>query len=303
MTNKTATAPVSSMTGYANIAGGAEGVRWTFEARSVNGRGLDIKLRLPSGWDVLDGIIKDQCRKHLVRGNVSISVQIESDQADTAMSLNESLVRQLTEIADKAAAITGQTVSLDNILTIRGVLEEAEPTRQLETTIEAVQASITTDIEALISALQTARRAEGSALHDILKGHRQTLGDLIVQAEGQARTIPDELRSRLTQSIEELTRETDISIAEERLAQEVVMLATKADVREEIDRLKAHMESLDELLGEGRGIGRRLDFLAQEFNREANTLCSKSSTTGMTKTGLALKTVIDQLREQVQNVE
>jgi len=172
-------APVASMTGYANITGAAGAVRWAMEARSVNGRGLDIKLRLPTGLDLLDGIVKERFRACLLRGNVSVSIQIETDHNDAKLSLNESLVQELTRIADRASAITGQKVSLENLFSIRGVLEDAGATDQSAALIEAVMPEITTDIDRLALALVHAREAEGGITKAVLQEHAEALTALI----------------------------------------------------------------------------------------------------------------------------
>ncbi|MEO0392800.1 MAG: YicC/YloC family endoribonuclease [Pseudomonadota bacterium] len=298
-----ATPTLASMTGYASLSGAHGDTRWTFEARSVNGRGLDIKLRLPSGWDALDPIIKKIFRDHLVRGNLSISAQIEVEHEATGLSLNAPLVQQLTELAHQATSITGQPVTLDNILSIRGVLEDKTSHDISDEFVAAVQPAITADITTLAQALVAAREQEGAAMAVVLHGHADSLARLTQEADALAASIPTALRDKLTTTIAELQRDSEVEFPEERLAQEVLVLASKADIREEIDRLRAHVDSLKDLLAEGRGVGRRLDFLAQEFNREANTLCSKSTSTDLTRVGMALKTVIDQLREQVQNIE
>jgi uncharacterized protein (TIGR00255 family) len=298
-----ASAPLASMTGYAGVQGAAAGLRWTIEARSVNGRGLDLKSRIPGGWEVLDGVIKQAARDRLVRGNVGITVQIELEQAAGNLRLNEALLQQLTAIAQQAEAITGRSINLDNALSIRGVLETPESAELTPELVEAATPVLSADIEKLLDGLVAARRNEGAALLAILEGHAATMRSLIEQAAAEAADIPAQLRKRLETAIAELTAGQETPIPEERLAQEILILATKADVREELDRLRAHLDTLHELLGEGSGVGRRLDFLAQEFNREANTLCSKSSSTTLTRIGMEMKTVIDQLREQVQNVE
>ena len=295
--------PLASMTGYASVTGSHDGLRWVLEARSVNGRGLDVKLRLPSGLDALDGIIKAAFREHLVRGNVAVTVQIDQDANTDGLTLNKPMVEQLTDLAKQAEDITGQAVNLGNVLTIRGVLEEAGSGEISDAQIAAAVPAVTADVQALAKGLHDARLREGAAMLAVLEEHADSLDKLTAEADELAKTIPEDLRARLTASIAELQQDSDVEFPEERLAQEVLVLATKADIREELDRLKAHIVNLRELLAEGRGIGRRLDFLAQEFNREANTLCSKSSSTALTRIGMALKTVIDQLREQVQNIE
>lgn len=294
---------VASMTGYASITGAHDGIRWTLEARSVNGRGLDIKMRLPTGWDALDPIIKDQFRERLLRGNVSVSVQIESEQTGDGLSLNHAFLTQLTQLAKQAEAITGQPVNLADVFAMRGVLEETSGAEAVEAHQNAALPLIAADIERLADALQAARAREGASMLAVLQEHATMLETLTGEAAAMAANIPVLLRERLQTTIAALRQDSEMEFPEERLAQEIMVLATKADIREEIDRLKAHIENLRDLLDEGRGIGRRLDFLAQEFNREANTLCSKSSSTELTRVGMALKTVIDQLREQVQNIE
>ncbi|MEM6903779.1 MAG: YicC/YloC family endoribonuclease [Pseudomonadota bacterium] len=294
---------IASMTGYASAAGGSGGLRWQLEARSVNGRGLDLKIRTPSGWEAADAAIKHVMREKLVRGNVSITLQIDQEEAGSAYRLNEKLVANLTDMAERVTHLTGHAVSFDNILSLRGVIEEANQSEDIATQIEGALEPLTADISVLADKLVVARQEEGSALAKVVSGQADAIAHLVAQAESVAGDVPAALRDRLLATIADLTADTDVPVPEERITQEVTMLAAKADVREELDRLAAHIQALRGLLAEGRGIGRRLDFLAQEFNREANTLCSKSSSIALTKIGLELKTVIDQLREQIQNIE
>lgn len=296
-------APIASMTGYASVSGGAEGLRWMMEVRSVNGRGLDLKVRTPSGWEAADALIKQTLRDKLVRGNVSVTLQVEREQQGSSYRLNEALVGDLNHMAEQIVRLTGHAVSLNNILSIRGVIEEADSSKDLSGEVAAALEVLKPDVVALAEKLVTARREEGNALASILAGQADSIETLVSKAEATAGDVPKALRERLLATIGELTAETDMPVPEERIAQEVTILAAKADIREELDRLAAHLDALRNLMAEGRGIGRRLDFLAQEFNREANTLCSKSSSIELTKIGLELKTVIDQLREQIQNIE
>ncbi|MBV6632226.1 MAG: YicC family protein [Alphaproteobacteria bacterium] len=291
------------MTGYASVSGGAEGLRWMMEVRSVNGRGLDLKVRTPSGWEAADALIKQTLRDKLVRGNVSVTLQVEREQQGSSYRLNEALVGDLNHMAEQIVRLTGHAVSLNNILSIRGVIEEADSSKDLSGEVAAALEVLKPDVVALAEKLVTARREEGNALASILAGQADSIETLVSKAEATAGDVPKALRERLLATIGELTAETDMPVPEERIAQEVTILAAKADIREELDRLAAHLDALRNLMAEGRGIGRRLDFLAQEFNREANTLCSKSSSIELTKIGLELKTVIDQLREQIQNIE
>lgn len=288
---------LASMTGFARTDGADERVRWAWEARSVNGKSLDLRLRIPSGWERLDPIVRKEVGKALGRGNVTLSLEVRALKGRLPVRVNEDL---LADLADRCRA-AGEEPRLDRLMTVRGVVETAEDEEDLTQDATRIGA-ITDSLAAVLDALAAARAEEGSRIEAVLRQHLAEIEHLVVQAKDSAECQPAAIRDRLTAQIGELLAD-DRALPEERLAQEAAALAAKADVREELDRLIAHVEQARGLLDAGGPCGRRLDFLCQEFNREANTLCSKASALAMTRIGLDLKSAVDQLREQVQNLE
>ena len=289
---------VSSMTGFGRIEGGDETCRWIWEARSVNGKSLDVRLRLPHGWDALDPICRKEARERVARGNISISLEVKPTESAQSVRLNEPLLEML-EARCRAA---GQEPRLDTLLTVRGVLDSGDEGADPLHESEDRRAAIASDFGTLIEALVTARAEEGARICDALLTHVKDIEDLVSEAQASADATPQAIRARFQAQVDALTAD-GATISEDRLAQEITMLAVKADIREELDRLVAHVAAARDLLGSDGPVGRKLDFLCQEFNREANTLASKASALTLTRIGLDLKTVIDRLREQVQNLE
>jgi len=291
--------PLSGMTGFAREEGGLAAWSWSVEARSVNGRNLDVRFRGPPGFDALERIAREGAQARFHRGQLSVGltakradaagqVRVNSEQLDAYLTLAQSL-------AGKASPPT-----IDGLLSLRGVIEAADETDDAETRA-AVEAAMGETIGRALDGLKMSRAGEGEALAPVLSQAVQTIADLTAVAETQAGDQPAILKERFERRMSELLADrADLS---DRIVQEAAVMAAKADVREELDRLKAHVAAARELLASGQAAGRRLDFLMQEFMREANTLCSKSATTALTATGLELKAVIEQLREQVQNVE
>lgn len=295
-------APLSSMTGFARVDGGDGRMTWTWELKSVNGKGLDLRCRLPAGWDALEQPLRQKAAARLKRGNVQVGFQYVASQARARPRID----------GDAFAELYGQAVALaqsmklpaprfDTILALRGVVEVAEEPDDPETR-EARAAAALADFETALERLAADRQAEGARLGAVLEGHLAEVESLVAGARGLASAQPEALRARLKEQVESLLQASP-ALSEERLAQEAALLAAKADVREELDRLEGHVQAARALLGEGEGVGRRLDFLCQEFGREANTLCSKSSDLELTRLGLALKAAIDRLKEQIQNLE
>ena len=294
-----------SMTGFGRSAGQAGDLAFAWEIRSVNGRGLDLRLRLPTGFDTLEPALKERAAGVLARGNVSATLTV-AREAESAVSIDEDLLETLLDKAKQIARrIEGAPPPrAEALLGLPGVIRTRAPaTAPGETPLsEAESKAVTDGFAEAVAALVSARAEEGARLAAITGGHLETIESHVVEARRLADLQPDQHRERLAASLAELLGD-QAPVPEERLAQEIALLATKSDIREELDRLEAHVGAARALLADAKPVGRRLDFLMQEFNREANTLCSKSASVEMTRIGLALKAVIEQLREQVQNIE
>lgn len=288
------------MTGFARARGALAEKSWAWEVKSVNGRGLDVRVRLPAGYDALEDLTRRAIAKRFKRGSFQINLSVESPQSGIRYRINEGLLNSLLERCQDLVA-RGQVAppSLDGLLTVKGVLEP-EQVDASGGEDEAVQAAIVESLFEALDGLSQVRRQEGVALAVVLSGLLDAISMSAVAARSTADALPAEIASKLRQKLDELLSS---GIESARLAQEAALLAMKADVREELDRLDAHIGEARKLLKADEGQGRRLDFLAQEFNREANTLCSKSASMELTRIGLDLKAAIDQLREQAQNVE
>ena len=289
------------MTGFARADGEHQGVRWHWEVKSVNGKVLDVRCRLPAGFESLEQQIRELVGRHVRRGNCQVSLQIHRDAAVGAMKVNEAVLDQVIaaiEMVCKRCASAPPTP--EGILALRGVLEIAEPSEWLAD--EAMQATMTESLSAALTDLVASRRAEGTRLSSIIAAQVATISRLTNDARETASRRPEAIRMRIAEQVAKLV-DASPALDPDRLHQEAVMLATRVDVQEEIDRLGAHVEAATQLLGSAEPAGRKLDFLTQEFIREANTLCSKASDPSLTAIGLDLKAVIDQMREQVQNIE
>ena len=291
------------MTGFARADGATETCTWAWEAKSVNGKGLDVRLRVPRGFDALDTIARDRVTKRFKRGNISLNLEISWTRPLSQMRVNDEVLAQVLVAVDQVqAAHPGATPpSVDGILALRGVLEQVddEPGADERAQLEEV---LLAGLEQTLEQLVEGREAEGQRLGGVLHDQLADVETLYEKAGELAALAPDAIRKRLAEQVSNLTQDI-AALDPERLAQEAALIMTKADIREELDRLAAHIAAARDLLGEGEPVGRRLDFLCQEFNREANTLCSKSSDTELTRIGLELKAVIEQFREQVQNIE
>ncbi len=292
---------LASMTGFGRAEGSAADLSWVWELRSVNARGLDIRFRLPPGWDAAEPGLRDQAGRALRRGSVTASLTIRRG-TEARLSVDAIALEQAVELAmDLHRRIPGSDVPQPAaLLALPGVLRTAAPDAEGPSaeTVQAVQASFGQALGLLVEA----RRQEGARLGAVLSGLLDEIAALRQEAATQAEMQPREQRRRMLELVAALLEERP-GLPEERIAQEVALLASRSDVREELDRLESHIAGARAMLAEGEAIGRRFDFLVQEFNREANTLCSKSATTALTDVGLRLKAAIERLREQVQNVE
>lgn len=294
--------PISSMTGFAREEGQFGDWSWAWEAKSVNSKGLDLRTRLPSAVDRLDPAVRDAVGQRFKRGSVNIGLTIDRGQTTPKLNINREALDQLLALqADLAGKIDPAPPRIDALLGVRGLVETVDQEDDPEV-LEARDAALLSNLASVLAALEAARLSEGARLAPVLDGFLNEIESLTGEAAGIAAGQPDLLRTRLAEQLSAVM-ETKPDISEERLVQELALLATKADVREELDRLEAHVAQARELLADDGAIGRRLDFLCQEFNREANTLCSKSADVDLTRVGLALKATIEQFREQVQNIE
>ncbi|MEQ8701950.1 MAG: YicC/YloC family endoribonuclease [Bauldia litoralis] len=292
---------LNSMTGFARADGG-EAMRWTWELRSVNGKGLDVRIRLPSGFERIERDARDRCTTKLGRGNVQVSLSTTAVAGAQTLTINEDvLARVIDAMARIGQKIEAQPPTLDGILALRGVVE-VEDIAADETARDALDAEILAGLDAALVDLAAMRGREGAAIGALLSARLDELASLTAAAEASPARQPETIRARLAEQVAALL-DAAPALDPDRLHQEAVLLATKADIREELDRLHAHIAATRDLLAEGGPIGRRLDFLAQEFNREVNTLCAKSNDRALTAIGLDMKAVVDQLREQIQNLE
>lgn len=291
---------ISGMTGFARVEGVHGAWTWAVEARSVNGRNLETRFRGPPGFEGLERAARDGAQARFQRGQLTVGVQAKRSESAGETKVNiQVLERYLTAGGPYVATGMVAKPSLDGLLALKGVIEAREDEDDAETRA-AVEAAMAASIAQALDGLKAARLEEGAALSPVLHGLVDRIEDLNRQAEGEAAGQPSVLKERFARRMAELIGE---GAAEERIVQEAAAQAVKADVREELDRLASHVAAARGLLaGEGAS-GRRLDFLSQEFMRESNTLCSKSALTALTAIGLELKAVIEQFREQVQNVE
>ena len=290
--------PLSGMTGFARSDGEFDGGRWSWEARSVNGKGLEARFRMPSGCDRLEGPARERVKARFARGNVQATLTLRTENQGM-ISVNTG---QIEAYLASGARLFNRGLAniprLDGLLALPGVLERDDSMSDEEQA--ALDAVLMTGLEQALDSLAEARRAEGEGLTGVMEGHLEEIADLKAKAAAHDAAAPAAIRDRIAARFEELLPE---GLEPERLAQEAAALAVKADVREELDRLEMHIQSARELMAQGSPVGRKMDFLMQEFNREANTLCSKSADSSLTQIGLAMKAAVDQLREQVQNVE
>ncbi|WP_291297075.1 YicC/YloC family endoribonuclease [Elioraea sp.] len=292
------------MTGFARDRGEGSGIAWVWEVKSVNGRGLDVRFRMPPGWDGIEAGLRDAAQKALKRGSVSAGLAVRNDQAANRPSLDRAaLDAAIALVAEVQALLPGApSPPATALLALPGVMLQAAEEEPDEALLAARAAAVTASFGRALAALDASRRDEGARIGAVLAAKLDEIDTLVAAAEADAATQPAAVRDRLAASLRALADQTP-ALTEERIAAEAALLASRADVREELDRLHAHIAAARALLAEGTLVGRRLDFLTQEFNREANTLCSKAASRTLTATGLALKAAIEQFREQVQNLE
>jgi uncharacterized protein (TIGR00255 family) len=294
------------MTGYARAQGSDERRRWVWEARSVNGRNLEIRCRVPQGFDRLENPARAAIGTRMKRGNVSLTLTIASEQQSKPLRINRALLAELAGLVEEVRKGTGAAApTADGLLRVRGVIEEEDGAEENEEALATLDRALSGTLDEVLKALVAARAAEGRALSAVIDRHIGEIEDLCKRAADRASAQIGTVRARFESQLAELLERAP-SLSEERFAQEVALLVGKADVREELDRLAAHIAQAHTLLADARPdnpVGRKFDFLCQEFNREANTLCSKSADIELTRIGIDLKGAIERLREQVQNVE
>ena len=293
---------LKSMTGFARGDGMHGDTSWNWEARSVNGRTLDLRLRLPTGFEALEIRARGLAQEKLARGNCTINLWVKRETGRAEIRLNETALRQAEAVAERARDLTGlKHARLDTLLGMRGVVETAEA-EESEEALAALHLAMIANLAGTLDELVRARSGEGERLQAVIEKQLKTIARLIEIAAAAAAQQPAAIAARLAELVARLS-EASATLDPERLHQEALLLAARADIQEELDRLRAHVAAANELIASGQPVGRKFDFLAQEFNREANTICSKAADIETTRTGLELKTVIDQLREQVQNIE
>lgn len=294
---------MNSMTGFARAEGSDDTASWFWEARSVNGKGLDVRLRMPPGFDELEALVRAKVAKSFKRGNLSLNLNLQRHSGPVEIRVNNDALDQVVAASELIGARLGRNAqaSLDAIIAIKGVLEVAEVEEAADVR-EARRAAILATSETCLSALAAARQSEGAQLAKALSDQLKEISSLTETITASKARAPEAIAARLKANIYNLVRD-DNGLDPARLYQEAVLLATRADVAEELTRLRAHILAAHDLMADSAAVGRRFDFLAQEFNREANTICSKSNDAEVSQAGMALKVVIDQLREQVQNVE
>lgn len=294
---------VKSMTGFARVDGADSSANWYWELRSVNGRGLDVRMRLPPGAERVEIPARQLVAERLTRGNISVHLNQRRTSGNSFITVNEEALSQILELSRTLRDRIGAPApTVEGVLALRGVLEtvEAEESDEVAAARGAAQVD---DLARGLEALVGAREDEGRRLGEIIGELLERIAEIVEAVATSPARSPEAIAVRLGELVSRLLDEKAGNFDEARLHQEAVLLATKADIEEEVQRLRVHVSATHDLLGDGGAIGRRLDFLTQEFNREANTLCSKSNDSGVTQLGLELKSVIEQMREQVQNIE
>ncbi|MGH1465553.1 MAG: YicC/YloC family endoribonuclease [Cognatishimia sp.] len=295
---------LNSMTGFASAKGQADGYTWTWDLRSVNSKGLDLRLRVPDWIEGLEPLLRASLSKAATRGAVTLSLRVYRTEESSALALNQTALDAIlnalatveTDAMDRGISLSPSNAA--EILALRGVMDTASA----ESDTTGVRGALVAELPSLVNAFNEMRGSEGQALESVLRGQIEEIQSLTNAAATVAEQRKAEVAINLKNNLAKVLENVD-AVDESRLAQELAVLAVKSDVTEELDRLKAHVDAAKELLIKGSPVGRKLDFLMQEFNREANTLCSKAQSVDLTRVGLDLKAVIDQMREQVQNVE
>lgn len=293
---------LASMTGFARADGTAGAVTWSWEVKSVNAKGLDVKLRLAPGLDAIEAAARAMIAARLARGSVFANLAVKREAVVTRVRVNEEVLAQVLEaVRVISSRVDARAPSIDGLLALRGLVETEEEEETAEARA-ALEAAVLAGLEQALDGLTAMRRQEGAELGRILGQRLDEIAALSRAAEDNPARRPEAIRARLAESLAALL-EPGRGFDPDRLHQEALLMAAKADIREELDRLAAHVAAARKLLADGGAVGRRLDFLAQEFNRETNTLCSKANDVSLTAIGLELKAVVEQFREQVQNLE
>jgi uncharacterized protein (TIGR00255 family) len=293
---------LSSMTGFARSHGTSGPYTFEWELKSVNAKGLDLRLRLPQGWDEVEAFAKKRGAELLSRGTVYANLTVKRADAGSTVRVNEEVLASIVKVATLLAAkIDAVAPSIDGLLAIKGVIEMVEPETD-EAEDKAAKDAVAAAFDTALKSLVEMRRREGETLGEVLNQRVVEIEALARRAEASPGRKPEAIKARLAEQVAALLETSDRFDAD-RLAQEALLIAAKADVREELDRITSHIAQARDMLRKGGSVGRRLDFLAQEFHREVNTTCSKSNDIELTNIGLELKTVVEQFREQVQNLE
>ncbi|MBV8926370.1 MAG: YicC family protein [Bradyrhizobium sp.] len=293
---------LSSMTGFARSHGASGPYTFEWELKSVNAKGFDLRLRLPPGWDELEAHAKKRASEALARGTVYANFNLKRANALSAVRINEDVLASVVKAASQLAGkIDAVAPSVDGLLGIKGVIEVVEPESSQEED-EAARAVAAACFDEALTNLVAMRKREGVVLGQVLSQRMDEIEALASKAEAAPGRKPEAVRARLADQVAALI-ETSERFDADRLTQEALLIAAKADIREELDRIASHVSQARELIGKGGPVGRRLDFLAQEFHREVNTCCSKSNDIELTNTALEMKNVVEQFREQVQNLE
>ncbi|MDE2378997.1 YicC/YloC family endoribonuclease [Bradyrhizobium sp.] len=293
---------LSSMTGFARSHGASGPYAFEWELKSVNAKGFDLRVRLPQGFDELEAYAKKRAGEVLARGTVYANLNVKRTNAAASVRINEDVLAAVLKVAGQIAGkVDAVAPSVDGLLAIKGVVEVAEPESD-EAEDKAAREAAALAFDKALADLVEMRRREGVSLGQILAQRMDEIERLAKQAEAAPGRKPEAIRARIAEQIATLLDASD-RFDQDRLTQEALLIATRADIREELDRIASHVAQARELIGKGGPIGRKLDFLAQEFHREVNTCCSKSNDIELTNTGLAMKNVVEQFREQVQNLE
>ncbi len=290
------------MTGFARVQGVSGPYAWSWEIKSVNAKGLDVRLRVPPGWDAIENPVRAQAGAALARGSVQASLTVERVGAQPVVRINQAILAAvMATVRQIGQTIEASPPSLDGLLALKGVIEVSESEERADER-GSVEVAVTDGFAKALAALGEMRRHEGNALAQVLSARLGEIAMLAARAERAPGRQPEAIRVRLADQVATLLAQSE-RLDPERLHQEAIIIAAKADVREELDRLAAHVAQAQHLIDHGGPVGRRLDFLAQELNREANTLCAKANDVELTNIGVELKVTVEQFREQVQNVE
>lgn len=293
---------LSSMTGFARTTGARDDFHWQWEVKSVNNKALDLRCRLPAGFEGLEPVLRAAATREVKRGSLQVGLAVNAVNSGTVVTINDDVLEQILMAGERLRdRIGGEPLRADMLLGLRGVLDVAEPQID-EGALEVRNAALLESFDQALKALTVSRRQEGSRLKAVISAQLARIESLVEAARDCPARSTAAIKARLAEQVAKLM-DTGVAFDADRLHQEAVMIATRSDIQEELDRLFSHVAAARALLDSGEAVGRKFDFLAQEFNREANTLCSKAIDRALTAIGLDLKTVIDQMREQIQNIE